>query len=155
MLKLANHVSSSLLGVVCAVASVAAGVPAFGQGADDFTVLGHNERPYGSTLSATVSYRDLDLTNRHGQAVLRQRVWRTAETLCARIGENHIGSATGVLSCEDQVAFSAARQQRDAIARAMVAATTANRAVASVGSAAEGASGPGSYILTLSVATAR
>lgn len=153
MLKLAKHVSSSLLGAMCAVASVAAGVPAFGQGSDEFTVLGHNERPYEHTLSATISYRDLDLTNRDGRAVLRQRVWRTAEKLCARIGEGHIGGASQALSCEDQVRYSAAQQQRDAIARAMVAAAPANPSVASVGPTAP--EGAGSYMLTVSVATAR
>jgi UrcA family protein len=146
MLKLARHVSCSLFGVVCAV-SAASGVPAFGQGSNEFTVLGHNTNPYYDSPSAAISYRDLNLANSNDRAVLRQRVWRTAEKLCARIGEGHIGSATQVLSCEDQVVLSAAQQEHDAIARAMTA--PANKSVASGGPAGGGS------ILTVSVAASR
>lgn len=156
MLKLGKHVTYSLFGVVCAVASVAAGVPAFGQGSEKFGVPSHNDGPYEHTLSANISYRDLDLTNRDGQAVLRQRVWRAAEKLCARMNESHIGGASQVLSCEDQVRFGAAQQQRDAIAQALVAATRANQSMASVGSmAVKGGPAAASYTLTVSVAAAR
>jgi UrcA family protein len=153
MLKLGRHVSSSLLGVACAVGFAAAGLPAFGQGSDEFTVLGH-ETPYDHSLTAAVSYRDLDLTTGDGRAALRARVWRAAEKLCARIGESHISSATRALSCEDRALYGASDQLQSAIARARVAAAPAQQAiVASVGS--DGAPAAGNHILTVSVAAVR
>src|ERR1700751_997198 len=78
MLKGSRHVSSSLLGVGCAIGLAAAGAPAFGQGSGGFTVMGHNRTPAAQDLSAAVSYRDLDLTTRGARDALRARVWRTA-----------------------------------------------------------------------------
>ena len=143
MLKLTHHMSSSLLGVVCAIGCVAAGPSAFGQGSEgEFTIVGHNERPFEHSLTAAISYRDLDLTTKDGRAALRHRVWKTAERLCAQVGEIHISGASAALSCEDQALYSAAQQQHDAIARA----TTATYSAAPSGAP---------FTLTMSVAAAR
>jgi UrcA family protein len=150
MLKFAT----SLLGLACASAFVAAGPPAFGEGVGEFTVIGNNERPNDHSLSAAISYRDLDLTTKDGQAMLRHRVWKTAQKLCARLGEGHVAGASQVGSCEDQAFFGTAEQRRDAIARAMVARAM-QPVVASVGARADGAPATGNYILTVSVVGSR
>ena len=116
MLKLTT--CSSLLGAACAVGFGAVCVPAFGAAPGGFTVMGHNGAAYGAGPSVVVSYRDLDLTTKNGRVVLRQRVWKTAETLCARLGEDHAVSASQVGSCEVEAYSSAASQVHDAIARA-------------------------------------
>jgi UrcA family protein len=149
MLKLTRQVSCGLLGVVCAVGSVAAGLPAFGQGSDGFTVIGRTDTPSERRVSATISYQDLDLTNADGRAALQHRVWKAGQKLCSQMGERSLGSASTVMSCADQVRFSADPQQRDAIARAK-APTAANYA-----SAASGAPTSGSSVLTISVAAAK
>lgn len=117
MLKCSRHVSSSLLGVGCAIGLAVAGAPAFGQGSGGFTVMGHNRTPDAQDLSAAVSYRDLDLTTRGGRAALRGRVWRTAVMLCAQAGEIQIGGGPGEPSCEGQ----ALDRAKGAIARAIAA----------------------------------
>jgi UrcA family protein len=137
-----EHVSPAMLGLICVAGLLAASAPAFGQGAGEFTVLGHNEMPYDHSLTATVSYRDLDLATHGGRAALRARVWRTAEKLCARLGETHIGGVSMARSCEDQALYSAAEQQRDAIARA-TSPTYAGTVAA------------GAYVLTMSVEAMR
>jgi UrcA family protein len=140
MLKFARL--SCLLGVVCAVGGLSAGLPALAQGSDGFTVIGHSDRPNEHSLTAAISYRDLDLTTRGGRAALQTRVWRTAEKLCARVGELHIGGASMASSCEDQALFSAAQQERDAIARAAAPAYAGTMAAQP-------------YVLTMSVAGIR
>jgi UrcA family protein len=148
MLSSARHVSSSLIGVACVIGMSAFCVPALGQEPVS-TVIGHPNT--GRYLSAVVSYRDLDLTTGDGRGQLQHRVRKTAEKLCSRAGENHIGGASMALSCEDQTLLDTAAEQRDAIARAMAAASPDNPALA----AADGSRAAGLQVLTVSVAGLR
>ena len=142
MLKFARHASAGLLGVVCAVGVATAAAPAFGQGSvGNFTVRGPGGQDARS-LSAAVSYRDLDLTTAAGRAALRTRVWKTAERLCSRLGEAHLSSMTAGLSCEDDAVQSATRQEREVVARTRAQAH------------ADTAEAP-SFALTVSVAAAK
>jgi UrcA family protein len=123
MPKFASFPSFTAFGVACAAGLLAA-APAFGQeAASAFSVTDRSDAPSERTVSAVVSYRDLDLTTQEGRALLRQRMWRTAETLCARIGESHVGDGSAPLSCENQLRYSLGQQQRYAIARAIAAAS--------------------------------
>jgi UrcA family protein len=150
MPSLGRHLPVSLLGVVCAM-GFAAAPPAFGEDvAGNFTVLGHATTPYEHGLTAAVSYRDLDLTTRAGRAALRERVWKTAEKLCARMGEGRVNSATRALSCEDQAVYCASDQLQNAFARArLVAAREPRPTATSVGS--DRAPAGGNYSLTVSM----
>jgi UrcA family protein len=153
MLNTAEQMSSNLLGCACAVIVLAMGSPALSQGTDGFTVLGHDAEPVAHGLTAGVRYRDLDLSTRDGRVALRARVRKTAEKLCARIGESDFGSATPVLSCEDQAVYDAGGQMKQVIAEANVARSPAQSVIASGGPRMKGA--PGNDILTVRVAAAR
>jgi UrcA family protein len=121
--KTATLLSITALGVACAAGLLAA-APASGQEATSaYSVTDRSAAPAEPTVSMVVSYRDLDLTTREGRASLRQRMWRTVETLCARIGESHVGDASSPLSCENQLRYSVGQQQRYVIAHAMAAAS--------------------------------
>jgi UrcA family protein len=151
MLSSARHVSSSLIGVACVIGMSAFCVPALGQEPVP-TVIGHPDAVHGRILTADVSYGDLDLTTGYGRGQLQHRVHKTAERLCSRAGEDHIGGASMALSCEDQTLLDTAGQQRDAIARAMAAAASPdNPALA----AADGSPAAGRQVLTVSVAGIR
>jgi UrcA family protein len=122
MLKSAGHFSTRLLGPVCGLAVLAAGVSAFGQGAGQFTVIGHNDRVNEDGRSASVSYGDLDLTTKAGRSMLRHRMWNTAAKLCARLGEGPIGGDAHAGSCADGAFIAASGQVHDAVFRATRAA---------------------------------
>jgi UrcA family protein len=156
MLSFGRHLPVSVLGVVCAMGVVTA-PPALGkEGAGQFTVLGRHDTGDEHSLTAAVSYRDLDLATRDGRAALRARVWKTAEKLCARIGESHINSATRALSCEDQAVYGASGQLQAAFAQARFAAAAQRQpTVASAGSRSDGAPAAGNPSLTVSVAAIR
>jgi UrcA family protein len=156
MLSFGRHLPFGVLGAVCAMGVVTA-PPAFGEeGGGQFTVLGRHDARDEHSLTAAVSYRDLDLTTRDGRAALRARVWKTAEKLCARIGESHVSSATRALSCEDQAVYGASGQLQTAIAQARFAAAPERQpTVASAGSRSDGARAGGNPGLTVSVAAIR
>jgi UrcA family protein len=136
------HLCSGLRVVVGAVAILAIGAPAFGQGsASGFTVIGSSDLTAGR-VSSPVSYRDLDLTTGDGRAALHGRVRRSAEDLCRRIGEDHLGHGAATPSCEDGAVLSAATQERDVIARAS-ARTFA------------GSAPPTSFVMTMNTAGSR
>jgi UrcA family protein len=143
MLRSSSHLSSGLIAAACAIGLGAVWAPAFGQEPVS-TVMGHRVADGGRVLSATVSYRDLDLRTSDGQAQLHHRVWRTAERLCSRAGENHIGGASMAMSCEDQTMLSTTQERRDAIARAMAAVYPVSPTLA----AADGPSAAASVGLT-------
>jgi UrcA family protein len=119
MLIRAEHASSGLLRVACVAGALAMGAPALGQEPmGEFTIIGHGQGPYESSLSAAVVYADLDLTTTAGRAELQQRVRRTAAELCHELGggpENATGLA---FVCEDEAVQSAAGFQRSAAAHA-------------------------------------
>jgi UrcA family protein len=119
MSKLAGYPSSGPLGVACALAMVAAGVPAFSQEpAGEFTITAQGGGPHERSLTASVYYRDLDLTTKGGRAVLRQRVRSTASELCHRLGDDNRSAAVAFV-CEDEAVESAANFERAVIAQAM------------------------------------
>ena len=68
------------------------------------------------SLSAPVSYRDLDLTTDSGRDMLRKRVKTTARELCRRLGEAPY--APPAPPCDQAAADSASDQIRVAIAQA-------------------------------------
>lgn len=156
MLKFTRYVASRLIGVACASAFVTAGLPAFAEGVGEFTVVGQNAPANNDGLSQAIGYGDLDLSTKHGQAMLRHRVWNAAEDLCARLGEGHLVGGSQVGSCEDQAFFGATGQVRDAIARATVASGPASASsVAAIGANPVRSASIGLNVLIVSVGAAR
>lgn len=105
----------------------AAAVPAITQTAGELTVTGR----YGvgsdvRSLSAPVSYRDLDLATQGGRDLLRERVRMTAQDLCRRLGEAGTGGPALTPSCERDAINSVAEQERIAFAGATSRAYAVN-----------------------------
>jgi UrcA family protein len=129
--------SSKPVSTRCALAAgialaAAAAVPAFAQPvaettAGEVVVTGrYHVGPNVRTLSAPVSYRDLDLTTAAGQNVLTQRVRAAARDLCRRLGEANMGRTLAQPSCEQDAMNSATGQERVAIAQATPRSYAAN-----------------------------
>ena len=96
-----------------------AAAPAMAQTVEELTVTGRQGvGPNTRSLSAVVSYRDLDLTTEAGRTVLTQRVRSTAQDLCRRLGEDNMGATGTAPSCEQDAIGSVSEQQRVAIANA-------------------------------------
>jgi UrcA family protein len=114
MLNFPNRASVGLLGVSCALAVLAAAAPATGE-EPFFTVVGHSDRPQEPSLSAAVSYRDLDLTTKAGRKELHSRIWWTAVALCRQMGEPR-GAAP--FACEDEAVAGALGIEHAVIAHA-------------------------------------
>jgi UrcA family protein len=74
--------------------------------------------PEVRSLSAPVSYGDLDLTTDAGRDLLRDRVRATAQDLCRRLGEQGMGGAAAAPSCEQDAVDNAQAQEQTAIATA-------------------------------------
>jgi UrcA family protein len=130
--------------------AAAAAAPAFAQTVEELTVIGRQGvGPNTRSLSAVVSYRDLDLTTETGRTVLNQRVRSTAQDLCRQLGENNMGSTGAAPSCEQDALNSVGEQQRVAItnARPHNYATT-SPAPAPVAPAAESQGQPASATVT-------
>lgn len=101
------------------LAGLSTALPAFAQSSlDEVTVTGR----YGAgndirSLSAPVSYRDLDLTTMAGQDELKLRIKNTARGLCNELGESN--SASGVTpACDTAATADAWKQAKMAIAGA-------------------------------------
>lgn len=75
--------------------------------------------PNMRTLSASVSYADLDLTTAADRDLLQERVRLMAHDLCRRLGENGLGPTAAAPSCEELVVNSSREQRRKAITKAM------------------------------------
>lgn len=109
--------SSVLGGVACVLALMAAETPALAQDLpDQLTFAFQGAGTHEQTLSASVSYSDLDLTTKAGQNALRQRVRRTAAELCQKMGDEV--SPAAAFSCEDRALKNAGSYERAAIALA-------------------------------------
>ena len=107
---------SALGGVACVLALMAAETPALAQEPlDQLTFAVPGAGAHAQTLSASVSYSDLDLTTKAGQNALRQRVRRTAAELCHEIGDEVSATA---FTCEDKALQNAGSYERAAIAQA-------------------------------------
>jgi len=125
-------------------------VPAVAQTVEELTVTGRQGvGPNTRSISAVVSYHDLDLTTESGRAVLDQRVRATAQDLCRRLGENNMGSTGAAPSCEQDAMNSVGQQRQVAIANARPHdyATTAP-APAAVAPAAESQGEPAAATVT-------
>jgi UrcA family protein len=115
MLDFPNRWSTGLLGVSCALSVLAVAAPASSEEAI-FTVVGHSEWPQEQSLSAAVSYRDLDLTTKAGRKELHSRIWRTAAALCRQLGDKRDGAVP--FACEDEAMASALGFEHAVIAQA-------------------------------------
>jgi UrcA family protein len=102
-------------GLAAAGAAPAAAQPAAGE----VVVIGrYGVGPEVRSLSAPVSYADLDLTTGAGRDMLRDRVRATAQDLCRRLGEQGMGGTAAAPSCEQDAVNNAQAQERTAIAMA-------------------------------------
>ncbi|CAN7499564.1 UrcA family protein [Phenylobacterium sp. LjRoot219] len=89
------------------------------QTVEELTVVGrHGVGPSARSISAVVSYRDLDLTTESGRAMLSQRVRLTAQDLCRQLGAANMGATGTAPSCEQDAINSVGEQRRVAIADA-------------------------------------
>ena len=121
----------------------AAAAPALAQTVEELTVVGRQGvGPNTRSVSAVVSYRDLDLTTESGRAMLNQRVRLTAQDLCRQLGEGNMGATGSAPSCEQDAMNSVGEQQRVAIANASPRALA--EAPAPVAAAAESQGAPAS-----------
>ena len=75
---------------------------------EDVVIVGHYRRVPDNvqSLSMTVSYADLDLSNPADRDILRHRIKLTARYLCDKLGE----SDTGPGSCRDEATRDAMRR---------------------------------------------
>lgn len=78
---------------------------------DELVVTGPVNRDGPARLSQAISIRDLDLTTREGQAVLKWRIRDTARELCRALGESSAASPIAP-SCVDQAIRDARPQVR-------------------------------------------
>lgn len=150
MFKPAASPTLWLRAALIAGAAAAAG-PVLAQTVEELTVIGRQGvGPNTRSISAVVSYRDLDLTTENGRTVLNQRVRTTARDLCRQLNEGNMSTGGGVApSCEQDALNSASEQQRLAIANARprnLATTTP--APAPVAPAAESQGAPASATVT-------
>jgi UrcA family protein len=105
----ANHLTSSLLALVCAAGLTTAAAPALaGEPVSGLTIVASD----ASHISASVEYRDLDLTTGSGRKELQRRVWRTAVALCDRIDDHSS-------YCASDAVMSASAAERDVISHAV------------------------------------
>lgn len=106
--------------------AAAAAAPAMAQTVEELTVIGRQGvGPNVRSVSAVVSYRDLDLTTESGRAMLHQRVRLTAQDLCRQLGEGGMGGTAAAPSCEQDAINSVSEQQRLAVANAQPRALAA------------------------------
>jgi UrcA family protein len=93
----------------------------------EVTVTGrYGPGPDVRSLSAPVSYSDLDLTTGAGREALRQRVKLTARDLCRQLGEANMGGTAVQPSCEQDAINSATAQERVAFEQAVPRAYAVN-----------------------------
>lgn len=124
-------------GVLAAGVAVAWAGTAWAQATvGEVTVTGrYGVGPETRSLSAPVSYGDLDLTTGAGREALRQRVKLTARDLCHQLGEANMGATAGQPSCEQDAVNSATQQERIAFEQASAQAYAVNPPTAPVESA--------------------
>lgn len=110
---------TSLLCAAAAAAGLAFSMPAAAQAVSEITVMG-KMGPDGQarSLSAPVSFADLDLTMPSDQDVLKTRIRDTARDLCAKLGETNSGDALAP-GCTDAAKKDAWAQAEVVIASAV------------------------------------
>lgn len=131
-------------GVLAAsVAAASAGAALAQATVGEVTVIGrYGEGLNARSLSAPVSYGDLDLTTGAGREALRQRVKLTARDLCRQLGEADLGGTAAQPSCEQDAVNSAAAQERIAFEQAVPRAYAVNPPMPPADDAAVGAAEP-------------
>jgi UrcA family protein len=112
--------TSQLICGLAAAASLAAARPALAQPVvGEVVVIGRGgEGPSLRSLSAPVSYADLDLTTAQGRAVLHDRIRATAADLCRRLGDQNMTGSAILPSCVTDAVDAARAQEREAYALA-------------------------------------
>jgi UrcA family protein len=107
-------------GALAAGLAAACAAPALAQPvAGEVVVMGrYGAGPDVRSLSAPVSYADLDLTTDAGRTVLHQRVRAMAQDLCRQLGEQGLGGGAAAPSCERDAIDKARAQEETAYALA-------------------------------------
>ena len=108
-----------LCAAVAAAGLTFAGLPAAAQAVSEITVMGsYGPDGQAETLSAPVTFSDLDLTVPADQDVLKTRIRDTARDLCAKLGETGSGDALAP-GCADAAQKDAWKQAEVVIATAV------------------------------------
>ena len=109
---------SFFLAAACGLAAAAVTLPARAQTAEELVVTGHALRNQAQSLSETVSYADLDLTQRSQRAILEARVNDAAGRVCDRLNETRPSAGNLGHSCQEVAVRGATDQVRLAVADA-------------------------------------
>jgi len=99
-------------------AGLALAVPAAAQTVEELTVTGHTLRNSPQSLSETVSYSDLDLTQANQRAILEMRVKDAAGRVCDQLNEPRPSPGNLGHSCQEVAVRGASDQMRLAFADA-------------------------------------
>jgi len=108
----------ALTAAAASLAAAALAAPACAQTVEELTVTGHTLRNAPQSLSETVSYADLDLTQKSQRAILERRVSDAAGRICDRLNEARPGAANLGHSCQEVAVRNASDQMRLAYADA-------------------------------------
>jgi UrcA family protein len=91
---------------------------------DEVMVTGHmKDRNFEDALGYHVSYADLDLRTEAGRKELDQRIVKTADVLCAKLGERDHVRGAAALSCKDSAIKEGRAKARTVKERAMKSST--------------------------------
>jgi UrcA family protein len=123
------HLRSTLL-AAAVLATAGLAVPAAAQTVEELTVTGHALRNNPQSLSETVSYADLDLTQASQRAILNARVTAAAGRVCDRLNEARPHAGNLGHSCQEVAVRNASDQVRLAFADARNMARLASAAPA-------------------------
>ena len=117
-LPIARH--GAAIAALTAAGVLLAATPSPGQTVEEVTVVGkYDAQGRAQQLSQAVSYRDLDITTKGGQATLRGRIETTAKDLCKKLGEPDRGPGDNVIpACQDSAFRRAMADMRTAVANA-------------------------------------
>jgi UrcA family protein len=111
-----RYLALATLTAAAALALGAAATSASAQNLDELTVTGHG--PRAQTLTDTVSYADLDLTQHADRRTLEHRVSDTATRLCDELRQDAASRHNMGTSCKDIAFRDAMGQVRQAFADA-------------------------------------
>jgi UrcA family protein len=101
-----------------AAAGFALALPAAAQTVEELTVTGHTLRNSPQSLSETVSYSDLDLTQSRQRTILERRVNAAAGRVCDRLNRPRPSAGNLGHSCQEVAVRGASDQVRLAFADA-------------------------------------
>jgi UrcA family protein len=121
-----RYLAIATLAAAVAATGLTFGGPASAQTVDELTVTGRLDGAHARTLSQTVSYADLDLTQYADRERLRLRVNDTARRLCTQLNQQSPNPGNMGHSCQEVAARDALDQVRLAVADARDAAAYAD-----------------------------